>query len=1151
MNPTGEVPQQVSELIFLRFQQPFLPTVGALFGVPPTWLVVPLIVFLLAAIATTIVSIGWRRSHRALVKAGRASRRDPAGDWLGFGAAAMWVLFALTLLTALFVNDTFGETVSSASGITVATQTDRMLWLALTIGVFVFATAYAIAMYVRDTRTIRWFWAAALASLRITVYAVLCFAFLLPAVQTFEKTEKRSHVVVLLDITPSVTQKSDEIAANLKRKPMTRIETVIEFLTDDKVSFLKRLMEKNPVVVYRFGNKLDEEAQTFGTGDQPWAKAEWEAFTAYDFKPLLLKGLTAEAQEAVKNSRPWEGAKPGTPDWAEGYFKIARADATPSGLSEADTAKFQANWEALAARVSLARTIVQGTNVPDSVSALVNRESGNMVQGIIIFSDGRSNLGSGGYREIRARAAKEKIPLFTIGVGEDRETATITINGIQSPDIAPPDEPFKLIVDADGVNLANQPTEVFLDLFMPGKDSKTDEPDTTLTMTVPFSPGDPPHLQAEFVIDPAKFPEALTEPSKDAATERRQLKQGPWTARARIARNELEATADAEHVFERPKILILQKKLKVLLVASTPSREYQALRTLLVREVQEDRAELSILLQGPLESITPDVNPKDTKRKQKDALKGIVQDVDQDRLLVRFPNRLEVGDPKLVAPDWEAGDSDYKYYNLNEYDVIIAIDADWEKLTPEGAENLRQWVEKQGGGLIFVAGPLKTDQLARIEAETGGKNAYLAAILDILPVIPDDIAVMKGRATPKNYRRLYLTPPVGSDLLRLDDAKKDDPIAGWEQYFNDEDTYTPNDDPLKEFYPHRGFYSVYPIKTKRSPNPRLAEQYELKPNGLKPKATLLAEFASIDEKQQKLIEPWLVVLDPVAARGRSAYLASGEIYRMQGFERSYYERFWMKLIKYMGGTRNVKAARGRVLLDKEYVTGAPIRIQAQLLDPKSRPYPVTNAAPRFRIIEVSPTGTMKNIGEYHEMTARKTAGEFDGYYTGQIHADPRVFQGDEYRYRVVIDVPESAGDTLDGEFKVKPSDPERDNQRPDFTSLLALASDLDKDFEARITDDDAKRKLTEQLPKLDGSTKLAFELNKPELLGYIPDCMTVQEKTDKVLGKTDDIWDRGFAVPQRWTSWWFTDPQTLSYLLLLIVGLLSMEWMGRKLLRLA
>ena len=44
---------------------------------------------------------------------------------------------------------------------------------------------------------------------------------------TFDRTEKQSRVVILLDITPSMTAKSDEVGNPGGRKPRTRIETVI------------------------------------------------------------------------------------------------------------------------------------------------------------------------------------------------------------------------------------------------------------------------------------------------------------------------------------------------------------------------------------------------------------------------------------------------------------------------------------------------------------------------------------------------------------------------------------------------------------------------------------------------------------------------------------------------------------------------------------------------------------------------------------------------------------------------------------------------------------------------------------------------------------------------------------------------------------
>lgn len=1189
MNPTGDATQVTEEFVFLRFQQPFLHTIGSLFRLPETWVLVPLLACLILSIAATLAAMSWAASHRAKVRAGRAQRRDPVGGRLKLAAGLLWFVTGCLVLTALFQNDTYSPPAASGPGAgTVGGRSDRVLWSLFTGGVFVLGSAFTIALYVRDMRTVKWYWGGALALCRITVYGLLCFAFLLPAVQTFDKSDKRSRVVILLDISPSVTVKSDDVGGPVGRKPKTRFETVIELLTDKDVALLQKLLEKNPVVVYRFGNRLDDEPEVIAPKEKPWGwrhadlgidkierpadredaeRAEavkmWVAFAAYDFKPFLLKGLSKEGREAVVNSRAWDGEKPGTPNWADGYFKLPVEEITPGGLSDADRTTFQANRDALARRIEVAKSIVQGTNITDAVSATLNRESGNMVQGIIVISDGRSNLGGGtGFRELRAKAAREKVPLFTIAVGEDRDTASISITGIQAPETAPPDAPFKMIVEADGVNLGNQPANVSLDLFLPGKSPKTDAPDATLAQTLPFAPGDPPHLQADFVIDPDKLPEALTE-VKDG---KKVLKQGSWTARARIPRDPREATADAEHVFERSKILVLQKPLKVLLVSSTPSHEYQKLRDLLVREVQEKRAELCILLQTPLENVKADpADPLDTnqwhilrdnKNRLKEALKGIVQNVDENRLLVRFPDRLQVGPPPEGVQNWEANDADYRFYNLNEYDLVIALDADWSGLSRRTADNLKQWVVQQGGGLIFVAGPMKTDILSRVEVQPGGKNNNLLPILEILPVIPEDAVVLRERPTPRTERRLYLTPPAGSDLLKLDEAAANDPIAGWEQFFTDRDVYAPLEDPLKEVAPRRGFYSAYPIKNKNSPNKTLIEPerggFNVKENGLKPTATLLAEFAYPDAMKGEVRRtPWYVVMDPVGGRGRSAFIASPETYRMAGFDKEYYDRFWFKLMKFTAGTRDVKKARGRVLLEKEYVIGAPVRIQAQLLDPQSRPYDATKAPPPFEIQEISPTGEVKPFNIPYPLVARRAGADFDGYYSGQVFADAKLFQTGEYRYRVVVKVPDSAGETIEAEFKVRPSDPEMDNTRTDFAALLDLAGDLDKDFEARIPNEDTRKALLDGLPKLDGMTKLAFRLKQRELVTLIPECMTTQEKSDKVLGKTDDVWDRGFAVPAALTSWAFTEPQTLSYLLLVVVGLLSVEWMARKLLRLA
>ncbi len=112
----------------------------------------------------------------------------------------------------------------------------------------------------------------------------------------------------------------------------------------------------------------------------------------------------------LKKHPDWQEDKPGTVDWAMAWF--ARRNASEEELqqafgfaSRADAEQLKKNLDRLDKRIDVARTIALGTNVPDSITAAVNREAPNMVQGIIVFSDGRSNLGSdSSYLELRDRA---------------------------------------------------------------------------------------------------------------------------------------------------------------------------------------------------------------------------------------------------------------------------------------------------------------------------------------------------------------------------------------------------------------------------------------------------------------------------------------------------------------------------------------------------------------------------------------------------------------------------------------------------------------------------------------------------------------------------------------------------------------------------
>ena len=129
-------------------------------------------------------------------------------------------------------------------------------------------------------------------------------------------------------------------------------------------------------------------------------------------------------------------------------------------------------------------------------------------------------------------------------------------------------------------------------------------------------------------------------------------------------------------------LTVVKKPLRVLLFAGGPTRDYQFLRALLVRETDQKRAELSICLQNS--------RPGE-----------VIQDVPAERMLLNFPNAIRDVDNPNEKPD-------DKYYNLMQYDVVVAFDPDWTRLEPDQAALLDTWVHRHGGGLIIVGGPVNT-----------------------------------------------------------------------------------------------------------------------------------------------------------------------------------------------------------------------------------------------------------------------------------------------------------------------------------------------------------------------------------------------------------------------------------------------------------
>ena len=139
------------------------------------------------------------------------------------------------------------------------------------------------------------------------------------------------------------------------------------------------------------------------------------------------------------------------------------------------------------------------------------------------------------------------------------------------------------------------------------------------------------------------------------------------------------------------------------------------------------------------------------------------------------------------------------------------------------------------------------------------------------------------------------------------------------------------------------------------------------------------------------------------------------------------------------------------------------------------------------------------------------------------------------------------------------SDPEMDNTRPNFEAMRAMASEFDAHSRSGFPTAVEGTVRRRDLPKEGGVQKLAFKIADTDVLRVDPECFTADDQADDNKGPVTDLWDKGIDFPKRndnGTYWERNIPsfmagRTLSWVLLLVVGLLCWEWLTRKLLRLA
>ena len=394
------------------------------------------------------------------------------------------------------------------------------------------------------------------------------------------------------------------------------------------------------------------------------------------------------------------------------------------------------------------------------------------------------------------------------------------------------------------------------------------------------------------------------------------------------------SSADNER---RKSIRVTDRKTKVLLFAGGPMRDYVFLKNMLFRH---SAIEVDVLLQT--------------------ADPGTAVSQESNKLLFEFPKTRE---------------------ELFPYDVIVAFDPDWRKVTPEQQAALREWVFAQSGGLILVAGDVNTAALA-----SGGDE--VKPIQELCPVTLSSLAsdLLSDASGPQAWPIGFSRAGVEAGFLQLTDDTISS-AAVWKEFL--------------------GIYRCYPTA------------------GSKAGATVYANFTDPRTESSYGAPIWLA--SQFYGSGRSLYVGAGELWRLRAIDEDYFDRFWMKAIRELSTTRLKRGTlRGMLLLERnQYLLGQTAHVRALLSDAQFQPL----AAEAINCDVYDPNGRPQ-LPPLKLMPDRQRPGQFVG--------DFRLSLPGTYRFELLI--PDST-DKLTEKLDVSLPNLETANARQNVQLLRALADE--------------------------------------------------------------------------------------------------------------
>jgi len=468
------------------------------------------------------------------------------------------------------------------------------------------------------------------------------------------------------------------------------------------------------------------------------------------------------------------------------------------------------------------RLIARGyeTRLGEALARVLDHEPSGSLAGVIVLTDGANNAGIDPASAVAA-LGRAGVPVFPLGVGSDRLPANVRVADVIVPSRVFPGDRFAVTGYLQSQGLAGQTVRVEL-VERQADDAGEDRG---------------PAAAAGRVIDTA---EAVLGGGGELVAVRFDVPGLTAPGRRDLVVRVIPPAADRAPADDRQvaEVEVVDRVTQVLLMAGGPSREYQFMRNILER----DKSFAVDVLLGT-------------------AGKGASQDA--RRILATFPGTAE---------------------ELDAYDVVVAFDYDWRRLDAAAQSRLENWVSRESGGLVMVAGSIFMDAWLSDPQTTVIRNLHPVELRRTGRLVAD---VPGGAEEPMPL--VFSRDGLDAEFLWLASSRVASQTI-WSEF--------------------KGIYSCFDS------------------GGPKPGATVYARAARPGGAGSPESNP-VFLAGQFYGSGNVFFMGSGETWRLRALDDALHERLVTQLVRHVSQGRLLRGSqRARLLVDRDrFAVGATVMVR--------------------------------------------------------------------------------------------------------------------------------------------------------------------------------------------------------------------------------